>query len=168
MPTYKNNSGAYYTKGLFLEVALEEDKRYALYTLKNEDYKGYPSIHRLYVEMDDPTEYNFALKYFDSWKHWKMIRSAPWFHEPYKEMKEELDVSLRARALNKIREAAEKTDGKDVMQANKYLLDRGWKDEDHRGRPSKEKIKHEADKLFKVKEEIDEDFNRLTGKVLNG
>lgn len=159
-PVFKNTSGAYYTKGLFYEVANEEDRDYVLYTLKNEDHKGYPSLHRLYMEMDDPTEYEFAKKYFGSWKHWKMIRGAPWMTDVYKEMKEELDISIRARALNQIRDAAINSD-KDRMQANKYLLDRGWVDEDHRGRPSKQKIKEEADKLFKDKEEVNSDYTRL-------
>jgi predicted unusual protein kinase regulating ubiquinone biosynthesis (AarF/ABC1/UbiB family) len=160
MPVYKNSVGAYYTKGLFFEVALEDDKRYVLYTLKNEDYKGYPSIHRLFVEMDDITEYEFAKKYFDSWKQWKMIRSAPWMVDVYNEMKEELDLSIRARALNQIRKTAVESD-KDRMQANKFLLERGWQDDDRRGRPSKEKIKDEAAKLVKDHAEIDNDYGRI-------
>ncbi len=158
---YKNASGAYYLKGLFYEVALEDDRKYVLYTLKNEDHKGFPSIHRLYIEEDDPTEYTFALKYFDSWKHWKMVRSAPWFKPVYAEMKEELDVSIRARALNKIREAANSSE-KDKVQANRYLLEKGWKEDlDNRGRPNKQKIKEEADKLFKDNEFINDDYGRI-------
>ena len=159
-PIFKNASGAHYLQALFFETALEQNKDYVLYTLKQQDHRGYPSIHRLFVEMNDPTEYNFAKEYFASWTHWKMIKDCTWFKPYYDAMKEELEVSIRAKALADLRASAE--DPKNTVQVNKYLLDKGWVDKtDTRGRPSKDTIKREADKLFKDKQELEEDFSRI-------
>lgn len=157
---FKNASGAHYLKALFFEVALEPNKDYVLYTLKSEDHNGYKSIHRLFIEENDPTEYNFATKYFASWAHWKMVRECSWFKPVYEAMKEELEVKIRADALNDLRKS--RIDPKNRVQVNKYLLDKGWEDKsDTRGRPSKEKIKSEADKMVKDQELINDDYGRL-------
>ena len=160
-PVFKNNSGVHYIKALFYEVALEDDRKYVLYTMKNYDHEGYPSIQRLFLEMNDPTEYTFATKYFDSWRHWKLVREAVWFKPIYNEMVEELHLRIKAKALFKIREAAENSD-KDKMQANRYLLEGGYIDkEDKRGRPSKAKVKEEADKIVRDHEQINDDYGRI-------
>ena len=49
------------TQSLFLEIGYTD---FSVYTLKDQDYeyndKVYPSLKRLYLEMEDPTEYEFA------------------------------------------------------------------------------------------------------------
>lgn len=163
-PKYKNSSGAHYLKALFYEIALEPNRDYVLYTLKLEDHQGYPSLHRLYVETNDPTEYEFATKYFASWSHWKMVRECNWFKPHYDLMKEELEVKIRADALAHLRRT--RNDPKNAVQVNKYLLEKGWLEkEDKRGRPSKEAIKKEADKVFKESEFILDDYGRLVGNA---
>ena len=161
---YKSTNGAHYLKALFYEEALELDKAHVLYTLKNADHtvngKTYPSIHRLYMECDDPTEYTFATKYFDSWKHWKMIRDTAWMKPVYLEMKEELELRIRSTAVVALREAA--SNAKDAVQVNKYLIEKGYSDkDDKRGRPSKEAIKREADKMTKDHDLISDDYGRI-------
>jgi hypothetical protein len=157
---FKNSSGTHYLKALFYEIALEPNRDYVLYTLKQEDHNGYPSIHRLFVEANDPTEYEFAKKYFASWSHWKMVRECSWFKPSYEAMKEELEMKIRSNALRDLRESSE--DPKNTVQVNKYLLDRGWADKtDTRGRPSKQKIKEEADKLIKENDVVENDFARI-------
>jgi len=160
MPQWKTSNGQHYLKALFYEEALEPGRDYVVYTLKLYDHEGYPSIHRLYVETNDPTEYEFAKKYFDGWAHWKKIKQCTWFKPYYDAMKEELEVSIRSRALKKLRQ--HENSEKAGVQVNKYLLDGGWiEKDDKRGRPSKETIKREADKLFKDQEIIDEDYGRI-------
>jgi hypothetical protein len=160
---FKNTSGAHYLQALFYETALEKNKDYVLYTLKQEDHKGYPSLHRLYVEADDPLEYEFAKKYFASWTHWKMVKACNWFKPYYDAMKEELDLSIHTRALKELRESAE--DPKNTVQVNKYLLDKGWEaKDDKRGRPSKKSIKEEADKMIKENDVVADDW----GRIVNG
>lgn len=159
-PKFKNSSGTHYLKALFYEIALEPNRDYVLYTLKQEDHNGYPSIHRLFVEANDPTEYEFAKKYFASWSHWKMVRECSWFKANYEAMKEELEMKIKADALRHLRNA--RNDPKNAVQVNKYLLAGGWADKtDTRGRPSKARIKEEADKLVKENDVVNEDFVRI-------
>ena len=65
-----DGSGKPLTQGLFLEIGYSDS---ALYTLKDNDHeyndKALPSIKRLYLEMEDVTEYEFANKYFLGWSH---------------------------------------------------------------------------------------------------
>ena len=70
---FKNAVGAHLLKALFYEVSEDGTRVDCLYSLKQEDSPDiqdnsriYPSIHRLYVEMGDATEYEFAKKYFKS------------------------------------------------------------------------------------------------------
>lgn len=171
MPNFKNDSGVHYLKALFWEEAVEPDKPHAIYSLKNKDHtvdgKTYLSIQRLYMETNDPTEYNFAIKYFDSWKHWKMVRECPWMKPVYNEMKEELELKIRAQAVATLREFAD--DAKNGVQVNKWLVEKGYNDkDDKRGRPSKEAIKKEADKMSKENELIHSDWGRIASLADRG
>lgn len=166
---FKNAVGAHLLKALFYEMAVDFERPDVLYTLKQEDTadiqdssKVYLSIHRLYVEMEDASEYEFAKKYFDNWTHWKKLIECNWFKPYLAEMREELDVKLKARALNSLRKVAADKLNKSHYMANKFIIDHGLGvKSDNRGRPSKEKIKAEADKMFTAKTEIDEDYERI-------
>lgn len=142
---------------------MDTDRPNVLYSLKDYDNNDLPSLHRLYLECNDPTEYSFAKKYFDGWTHWKKLIACNWF-KPYLEaMREELEIKMKAEALNNIRYKAGEN-GKDGLAANKYILEKGYVDkDDKRGRPSAATIKREADKLFKDKEDVIQDWNRLNG-----
>ncbi len=165
---FKNDYGVHYLKALFWEECVESDKAHVIYSLKNKDHivdgVRFPSIQRLYMEENDPTEYNFAIKYFDSWKHWKMVRECPWMRPVYAEMKEELELRIRSQAVAALRELA--ADAKNGVQVNKWLVEKGFNDkDDKRGRPSKEAIKKEADKLTKEHDYITNDYGRIVSLV---
>lgn len=152
-----------YLRALFWEEA--PDKSTVLYTLKDRDHKGYPSLYRLYMEMQDLTEISFARKYFESWEHWQMVCQCEWFIPYITRWREELELETRAMALAAIKDEAMST-SKNSFQANKFLLQGGWKKEDpqepkRRGRPSKEDINKAADKLAKGDTRLIEDFKRL-------
>lgn len=156
-PIYRASNGVYYTKQLFYEFA-DSDKSYVLYTLKDQDYMGYPSLRRLYIEMDDQSEYQFANRYFAGWSHWKKLLRCPWFADYISEFREELQIKSSASYLTSIRLKA--LEGN--LAANKYLLEQGWKDSKEKvGRPSKEKIKAEADKMFRDSTDISDDLERI-------
>jgi len=166
---FKNASGTYIIKPIFFEF---DDARheYTVYTLKEQDleYQGriFPSLRRLFIEAEDPTEYSFAVAHLDSWAHWKKLSSAPFFKPYLKEWREELEIRLRSSALLRMKARAVGT-SKDAMQADKILLSGGWKTEEEKsvGRPSKEKIKEEAERMFSERSEFDEDFDRILGTV---
>lgn len=164
---FKNTAGAHLLKALFFEEAVDTDRPDALYTLKLEDHdvpgeKVYLSIHRAYVQLQD--EFKLANQYFDGWSHWKKLCACNWFKPFLDDMREEVDVSVKAKALNSIRDVASNVEDKNSYNANKFLLENGIAiKKDMRGRPSKEKIKQEADKLFVLREEVDEDYERIFG-----
>ena len=164
---FKNAQGAYLLKALFFEESSDTDRPDTLYTLKLEDYdvegeKLYLSIHRAYVALAD--EVKLANQYFDGWAHWKRLCACNWFKPFLEEMREEVDVNVKAKAINAIREVSMNPEDKNSYNANKFLLENGVAiKKDMRGRPSKEKIKQEADKLFVLREEVDEDYERIFG-----
>ena len=164
---FKNSMGAHLLQALFFETTIDwSEKSDVLYTLKLEDHevdgKVYPSIHKAYVSMADASEYEFANKYFDGYTHWKKLCNCNWFKPYLDEMREELEVKLKAEALNRIREIALDKSNKSHYMANKFITEHGLGvKKDNRGRPSKEKIRAEADKLFKSSDEVTEDYNRI-------
>lgn len=168
MNIFKNSSGAHLLKSIFFEYD-DITKSQAIYTLKDYDHtvdgKLYPSLRRLYVELEDPTEYEFATKYLDSWSHWKKLSAASFFTEHLNDWREELSVRLRAQAVNRIK-VESKSGSKAAFQANKFLVAGQWTEKSSPvGRPTKEKIKSEAEKLFKESSVVDDDFDRIVGGV---
>lgn len=159
-PRFKNSSGVYFTRQLFVELC-DSERANCIYTLRPEDYeidgKVYPSLRRLYLEEGDESEYRFAQKYFDGWTLWKRLTSASWFLEYLNPIREELQVKLMAEALEKIRAKARSGD----YHANKYLFEKGLQSLNPVGRPSKAKIKQEAEKLFQEKSVFNDDIQRL-------
>lgn len=145
------------TMGLFLEL---EYSRFAIYSLKERDceYEGriYPSIKRLYMETGDPTEYQFASKYFLNWKHWMRICDNKILRKYIDEWREELEVKLRSQAVSNMLTSARSGN----YQACKWLADRGWHTRGA-GRPSKAEVDREKKIQAAVNEEYAGDVIRL-------
>lgn len=160
MSKFKNSSNTRYLKGLFYEQ-VNEDKTTVSYTLKDEDHKGFPSLYRLYMEVGDPTEYNFAVQYLDGWSHWEALTACTWFKPYVERWRRELEVKMASEALAAVRLAAK--EGKDTFAANKYLLDKGWKEKPGKGRPNKQAIKDAADEIAKNENRVQKDFDRILG-----
>lgn len=164
---FKAINGQHFIRQIFYEMNTE-DKNTILYTLKDYDIeldgRAIPSIHRLYVEAEDPTEYNFANTYFDNWNHWDKIRSGVWFKPYLDSMRKELKVRMDHKAFQKIKTVAE-GDTRDAFQANKYLIDKGLGDANKRGRPTKQSVIDEAKGLVKDNEDFNSDFDRMVANL---
>lgn len=156
-----NEGGQLLTQSLFLEFGYDTDK--AVYTLKEVDHefngKVYPSIKRLYLEMEDPTEYQFAETYFVGWRHWMRICDNKFLRKYVDEWREELEYKLRAKAVKNMLKSA--ADGN--YQACKWLADRGWHTRPA-GRPSKAEVEHEKKVLAAIGDEYANDAIRLFNK----
>lgn len=169
---FKNVNGAWLTRGLFFETCLHNEDN-IMYTLKEYDHevrgKKLPSLYKLYMEMEDPTEYEFANEYLGGWTHWKKLCDSPFFLEHVTNWREELTIKLKAKALHQIRQKAQDPDNKDNYQANKFLIDKGWEEKKKGGvgRTTKDKIKQEANKIALTQSEFDEDYNRILGASVN-
>lgn len=152
-----DTSGRPITQSMFLEVGYSEA---AIYTLKEVDHlyegKTYPSLKRLYLEEEDPTEYDFATKYLLGWKHWQRLCENKLIRKHIDEWREELEMKLRSRAVKEMIKSAEKGG----VQASKWLADRGWAQRGA-GRPSKADIASEKALMARVDNEYSSDVIRL-------
>lgn len=153
------------TKSLFFEES--EDKSLVVYTLKDSDHTVgdvvYPSLYRLYMESDDLTEYSFAVAHLDGWEHWQMLCNCTWFKPFHERWKKELEVRTLSKSLARLRAEAASS-SKNSYLANKFLVERGWLPKEEKspvGRPTKDRIKQEADALFHSQKQINDDLERL-------
>ena len=150
-------------KGLFFEQTLA-DKTSCVYTLKDIDHEGLPSLYRLYMETDDPTEWDFANKHLDGWEHWEMLTACAWFKPYVERWRKELELRMKSKALARIKAEAKLTT-KESFQANKYLLEKGWEPKDGqakgRGRPTKDDIKKAASEAASQEKRLSEDMERM-------
>jgi nitrate reductase alpha subunit len=161
-PSFKNSVGGMYLRGLFYEETLA-DKSTVVYTLKDKDHEGYPSLYRLYMETRDPTEWRFATRHLDGWEHWERLCDSSWFKPYVERWRRELHLHIASESLARIMAEA-KTSSRDSFTANRYLLERGWlpKEKGVAGRPSKEAVRKEASRIASESQQVTSDFERIT------
>lgn len=127
------------TQGLFLEFNYNTD--FAVFTFNDEDkeYKGniYPSLKKLFLACEDPTEYVFAKTYLLNWAHWQRMNENKALRKHFDEWREELEIYLRSQGMRSIIDMSE-----DNYQAAKYLAEKGWEKRGV-GRPSKQEQERE-------------------------
>lgn len=137
-----DSMGKYITQGLFLEVNYNEAM--SVFTLKEVDHehngKMYPSLKRLYMEIADPTEYEFATQHLAGWKHWQRMCDNKMLRVHIDEWRDELEIKLRSQAVKQIIKASDGPFGN--VQAAKWVSDRGWSTRGA-GRPTKAEVEHE-------------------------
>lgn len=157
----KDSMGRPMTQSLFLEIGYHTDR--AVYTLKDEDHEfegnTYLSLKRLFLEMEDPTEYEFANTYLLGWQHWQRLNANKALSKHFEEWREELELQLRAQGIRAIIDQSADEKG---FQAAKWLADRGW-DKKAAGRPSKHDKKREERMEARLNEEFTGDVVRLLG-----
>ena len=145
------------TQSLFLEIGYTD---FSVYTLKDQDYeyngKVYPSLKRLYLEMEDPTEYEFANECLLGWRHWIRLCENKQIAKHIDEWRAELEYKLRSKAVRMMLSSAQEGN----YQAAKWFADRGWSNKGA-GRPSKADVEHEKQVQARLGEEYSEDVVRL-------
>lgn len=155
----KDSQGRPLTQSLFLEIGYETDK--AVYTLKDEDhmYEGniYPSLKRLFIEMEDVVEYDFAREYLLGWQHWQRLNRNKILAKHFQEWREELELAIRSQSIKNI---IDMTATGDSFQASKWLADRGW-DKKAVGRPTKSDKAREERMNKRLEDEFSADVVRL-------
>ncbi len=171
MNPYRNSSGTRYLKGLFYETSLDKDT--VLYTLKEADHEvyredgtsvTYPSLQRLYLECNDPTEYLVATEHFDGVEHWDMLCNCSWFQTHLQRMRRTLELKIKSESVRMLMADAA-SNSKNASASAKYLLDKGYTsvapDKRKAGRPSKEEVSAAALQDAQFKNTVDEDFKRI-------
>lgn len=159
---FKDKMGRWQTVGLFLEKGYKPS---AIFTIQDEDreYKGekYPSIKRMFIECykEDPTEMKFARECLGGWQHWKKIKANQELYCMYEEWKEEAEIYVRSIGVRSAMEMA--MDCKSFAAA-KWLAEAGY-DKRGAGRPSKEEVVRETRIASRVRDELEDDYERLLG-----
>ena len=157
---FLDNRGMPLTQSLFLELGYSP---FSKYTLKEVDHEWegtkYPSLKRLYLEMEDVTEYEFANTYLLGWKHWMRICENKQMKPHVEEWREELELKLRARAAKQMFELADAGS----YQAAKWLADRGWTTRGA-GRPTKA----EKDGFKAVNDRVNEEYSADVHRLFAG
>lgn len=158
---FRNNKNRLYTKSLFKETSEEPEQ--ILYTLTREDGE-YPSLYKLYMAEEDLYEFNFAVKYFESFRHWKSICQSAWMTVHIAEWREELELKIKAKSLKSLIDKADKD-----PSVAKYLLQNKWVEKAQennpvtnlRGRPSKEEVRSHLKLIVNEEKRINEDYERI-------
>lgn len=160
---FTNANGVRKISGLFRENGrCIEDRDNAIYTLKNYDYKHHLSLYRLYMEENDPKEYNFATKYLYDFEHWAMLCEREWFKPHVERWRTELELKIKSQALaHLIKAASEPT--REGLSAARFLLEKGWvqTDKPTKGRPTKQQISDSANQIAQDKTDLNDHMTRL-------
>lgn len=161
----------YQTKGLFYETTLPDERPEfgTSWTLKEKDLivgdKTYRSMKRIYLDMEDVTEYDFAVATLNSYKHWERLVESPIIRKHIDQWRKELNLKLKARAMKAIINAAT-VDEKSSFQAMKYLADNEYLDKKaKRGRPSKEEVSAELRREVEINKTFKDDAERIGLKL---
>lgn len=156
---WKGDGTSWKTQGLFLEHAHSDQKEKALYSIQpwDKEYKGktYLSLHKLYVEMEDVAEWEFAQKYMGGYQHWLTLKASPFFKEPYATMVEELNAKVKGRSISVMMQ--QMRDGEASQATLKYLADNDFIKKNAVGKPKRKKP---ADK--KAGSVVSLDLKRIT------
>lgn len=152
----KDGKNTYLTMMLFVETTSDLER--AMYTLtdtdKERDGRCFPSLRRLYLEMEDVAEYDFANKYLWGWDHWQKIVSNRSLYEYIRLWREELEIKLRAKGIRAVIAQAGTN-----FNAAKWVADGHWNV--RRGRPSKEELDRERKLREKAVDETKDDAERV-------
>ena len=157
---FKDTMGRALTQSLFLEPNYNTE--FAVYTLDGEDktYKGtvYPSLKKLYLQMADPIEYEFATTYLLDWEHWEKLLGNRIIMHHIEKWRHELELKLASEGFRMILDQSE-----DNYQASKWLAEKGWKKQGV-GRPKKAKEDQQLQSYLEKEFEADvvrmEDFKK--------
>jgi hypothetical protein len=153
--------GAWRTQSLYLET--NRSGLEPIMTLKEVDWehKGVmlPSLHRLYMEIADVTEYQVAIQVFGSWKGWQRQCENAYIKEYIEAWREELEIAIRSAAVAAMVQTST-AEGSKGTAASKYLADKGWIKR-KAGAPSLEEREGELKKQQAVGATLKDDFKRL-------
>ncbi len=154
---FKDEKGRWLTQAIFYECYRDNETYPPIYTLKEDDYKGFKSIKKIYLSLEDPTEYKLATKYLGGWEHWKCICECTFFKPHVAAWREELEIKMKCKELEEIINDPNKT-----FVAKKFLINKEW--EVKRGRPSKEELARKDRVNSVVNLQLEKDFKLINEK----
>lgn len=137
---YKGKNNCWLTQSLFWDVwvSLSPGNRHCdpVFTFDS-DRPNLINFKRTFVDLGDPTGYEWAIKYLESYDHLLYLLKRDWFVRVFEEALEELHMKTRAAALRKIKDIADNSPNEaQSLAASKYLAEKAW-DKGKVGRPAK-------------------------------
>lgn len=133
-----------------------------IYTLeKDSEYKGCLPLKKLYLEIADPTEYEFANICFYDYDHFKSLMRTAYFKKFIDDCRDELELKLRSDAVMKIKDEALNGKGATAITASKFLIERGWIG----SKKEKEAILRRKKHDLEINETIESDLKLIEAKV---
>lgn len=153
---FRDKMGRWHTQALFVECHQYVKGMKPMYTLN--EYKGYPSIKKAFLDYEDPTGYKVATEWLGGYDHWKKLCSLKWFREHLEQWEEELEVKMKCKAISKMNELAA-GDNAVAKDASKFLVNKEW--EGKRGRPTKAEIEKNTKVNTRVSNVLESDFKLL-------
>ena len=169
-PPYRTRAGLWHNRQIFFEqwIALKVEDRVVepVFTLYK-DRPGLVNARTTFIDIGDPTGYEWAITYLGDYNHWKYLMKSPWFQEAYETWLEELTQKQLAAAIKVITEIALSGDSKAALPAARYLAEQGWKKPD-RGRPTKATIDANLKQAMRERSIEDDDAERIGLTVISG
>ena len=166
MSKFKAGSGKWLTKGLFYETNRTAGLD-PLYTLKDVDHKGFPSLRRLYMESNDPSEFAFATVHLGGWQHWKTLSEAVFFRPYIAQWREEMEQKMRSQSIELALKISEDTGASASARLNaaKFLANKGYNEgpKATKGRAKKKDIDAAARDIAATRDAADKDYKRVFG-----
>ena len=128
-------------------------------------------FHKIFIQMEDPTEYKPAMKLVGSWVEWNRLkRDWPRFKVYVDEWKEELAIKITSDSIGRLMEVAKSGN----YNSNKWLAEETYSKRKQAGRPSRyekeraaKEIAEAAAETKKEKESMFELINGGLAKVIN-
>ena len=144
------------TQALFAEnvgfVSADRGEGEPVYTLKEFDYQGYPSMYKIFISCD--TEYEAAIKLLGSYKHWKKLCKAVFFQEYIEEWREErkmMEEALAHTAIIRSTEEGNVSAARSIMAKPATIA----------GRPTNDIVQGEIKKAVAHHQELDSIVKRM-------
>lgn len=136
----------------------------APYAIERNTTRGTINLGDVYMAIGDPTEYEFAIRAFGTFRIWRRIKETAWGKKFAPMYAEELSVKMKSSAIKDIVDLAKDTETKETtkLQALKFVVAGEW------GLGKKIQVTASvADKKAKqVKNQVAEDLERIGLKVV--
>lgn len=161
------SNGKARTTSLYHETLLpKQNPDYVLFTVGDNPKAGLVNLRSLYVSLckDDPTEYLFAMTVFGDMELFYKHRNHPVLSTYYDKFQKEADIARKAEAFKTIIEEARAPEGKNRMQASRFLIEEPWKkgtQETSKDKRKARKESRETTELAFEAEGLSEDVKRL-------
>jgi len=160
---YRGANGKFLTEALFFETNRDRSVVAPVFTLKDREHEGLPSLKTLYLSYSDPTEYRFSTEVLGSFQHWNVLCACVWFKPHIEEWRRELDAKIKSSTVVAARSILEDPNASESsrLQAAKFLADHGWETKAKKGRPTKKQVAEAAREQAEHSDFLEDDYARI-------